>query len=283
MGHSRTKPWACFCIFVFSIILLLFAPPAYAQSKTLHYLNIPESVRVPGIIGQGVILPGAHARIFFHFANKTSGDLTFKLSTDEMLKNHKSSLSTEYFPGDAGSKAVSRFLWDHSIASPARIDLSQVVKPGWTISGIVEGDATKVTSYVASLGDGPVVPGMVTLTSNLPEWCSSFTLLDQQTKRILIGEKHSGIDGDYGCTDIIQIKSGAKVARKLKITISPRGGSASVPYTINNNLRNTGLLQARSKNVIYCPINPGETLTFTTIPAGGFNYPVRIEVSLSPV
>ena len=258
------------------IFLGTLATSAQAVDK-LHFLNVPESVYQQGIVGEGTIKAGEHARVFFHFVNRTGKSVIFSLSSDRALTEHKSAIALAYEPGTAGAVAAKDYLSHDVVLSPCRIEIGVLVRPGLTVSGMCEGVALENTKYTCKMGNGPVLKRMSVVESSA--FSSQINLeLGIGRKSIAIAtDKPHGVNGEYGTVIDISVKNTSSKTLLVRAILNPRGGGIIFPYTLNGVIKCSGFVNPFK----YCPLfsmvlKPGESFKMTTIPAGGFSYPAQI-------
>ena len=95
-----------------------------------------------------------------------------------------------------------------------------------------------------------------------------------------IGEIIDGkVDGQYGSNINVQINPNQ--TGLLRLTFSPRGGDGILVFKHKGIIHKTKLLPAKKTyDVITVPVEKNKPETFTFIPIGGLNYPIRLDFEL---
>lgn len=249
----------------------------------VYFLNVPESIRTPGTIHSTAVGAGERSRVFFHYCNKTGKDQKFTLDIEEEMGSLRTGIATAFFPGEAGTKGMNRFLADKPHKGKA--SLVTVVKRGWTVSGVVEGVSEKPSKIVATMGEGPLLSNIQYITSPYLFWQDVRPITHGETVKFRIGERIEGhIAGDYGSTIRVGVVQKAEKESVLTVSVSPRGGDLVFVYNYLGKILNTPTLRAkRDKKLFSRKVAPGETVTLDAFPIGGYNYPVEVIFRLGGV
>ena len=96
-----------------------------------------------------------------------------------------------------------------------------------------------------------------------------------QTQDIIDGK----VDGQYGSNINVQVYP--KQTGILKLSFSPRGGKGILVFSHRGIIHTTKLLPAKKTyEVLSVYVEKNKAETFTFIPLGGLNYPIRLDFQL---
>jgi hypothetical protein len=267
-------------LFLKSLLTLSFFAVSNQPSYFL-YLNNPETLTKTGIVHEKKIQKNTKIRYFLHFKNGTKSNQTFSFSTQKPVENLKKSFNSHELPERAGALTSKNFMLSKEKTS--KISFSSSLSPETTISGIVEGIFKKDDIVRVQFGN----------TKNKIEtfdfYQSSYSfqkdiLLDlNSVVSYRLGEREEAmIPGGYGSN--INLNVTPKQTGILKLSCSPRGGAGILVFSHRGIIYMTKLIPARENyNVMYLSVEKNKTETFTFIPCGGLNYPIRLDFSLSSV
>ena len=242
--------------------------------NTLIFLNQPESVYHTGVLGRIEVTAGEHYRVFFHYVNKTKTKQIFQITGP--LQQTVGGTSVQEFPGPAGSAAAALLLDQ----MPASFPIKTMVMVGQTVSGVIDGIASKNGSVIAQLGAStkmingskvvlsPYVWQNVEVNNSLPSVAFS------------LGQDIAPIFGSYGAMFHFEVTNPSKHTQKVTITFSPRGGDMILAYQLQGHTHTSPMIAGRHIGVLFSgKLHPGDKLNFNTVNAGGWNFPVRFEIS----
>ena len=261
-----------------AIVLLLFSLYS-SDNNYLLYLNNPETVKTSGILHQKKYTSNSKVRYFVHYKNGTDKNQKFFMTSDKKIKNLKKSFSSHTRPEYAGAQAVKNFFTNPTVYST--LNISSTLQPEETISGIFEGDIEKDTNVICKLGNENNYINSLDVYQLDYEINKFLSLNLQQKTSLKIGEIIDGkVDGQYGSH--INVKIHPKETGILKFSFSPRGGDGILVFMHRGIIHSTKLLPAKKTyDVVAVYVEKDKTETFTFIPLGGLNYPLRLDFQLS--
>jgi hypothetical protein len=251
----------------------------FSDNNYLLYLNNPETVKTSGILHQKKYISNSKVRYFVHYKNGTDKNQKFYIKSDKKIKNLKKSFSTNQRPEYAGAQAVKNFFTNPVIYNV--LNISSVLEPEETISGIFEGEIEKGTNVICKIGNENNKIDSLDVYQLDYDINKSFSLNLQQKNSFKIGEIIDGkVDGQYGSNINVQVKPNENGV--LKLSFSPRGGDGILVFMHRGIIHTTKLLPAKKTyEVISVYVEKNKTETFTFIPLGGLNYPIRLDFRLS--
>jgi hypothetical protein len=261
--------------------LAVFAHSVIGQTVprgTVYFLNVPESVRRPGIVMNQVLRPSERARIFWHYKNDTGREQLFVLTSEGDARNLRTGFAVSSSPSAAGTAAMLQFQHSDPSEKPLRLEVRARVGRGQTISGVAEGVWGQSSTLVAQMGEGKELHGIVRIISPflfVEERCH---VSAGQMGRIRVGESRPGrIAGDYGSTIRVTAIYHGKKHGKVRISFSPRGGPLILVYRYNGKVRQSQRVRAKGEQrLVDVWLKPGELVSLDIYPLGGFNYPVEL-------
>lgn len=266
----------CICLLVF-----LGGSFGLAQERpenVLYYLNIPESITKPGTLSNFNIKPNQQVRVFLHYCNATSKTIPFVVNINHDVVMLAEAFSINNDPVVAGISAAKDFL-GHNPLKKQFINSPILLKPGQTISGVFECIGKVDTFVMVFMGnaDRHVDHAKnIVLPFFKKKETVDFTLGHTLTYRIGDPKEKIDLPGSYGVNYEFKVYS-LLVPIKIKVYASGRGGPVRVPYLLNGKLSVTETLKPREEYLLFeKTIYPNETLTFETMPVGGFCYPLQI-------
>jgi len=263
-------------LFVFSFMF-----GSMANQSCLIYLNNPETLTKTGVLHKKTFQNNTRVRYFFHYKNGTSKPQKFVFSSKQKVNNLKKSITTHESPEMVGANTARNFL--KSKESNSQIKLVSCVEPNSTISGILEGDFLKgdtVTCYFGNYENK-----LSTYDIYQPEYDFDFNFnLDFKNKasyRLGDGIENT-VRGQYGSN--VNIIITPKETGILKMTFNPRGGKGLLVFNNRGKIYMTNLeLPHKDYQVLMIQVEKGRKETFTFIPTGGLNFPIKIDFSLKSI
>jgi hypothetical protein len=248
------------------------------DNNYLLYLNNPETVKTSGILHQKKYISNSKVRYFVHYKNGTDKNQKFYMTSDKKIKNLKKSFSTHNSPEYAGAFAVKNFFTNPVIYTS--LNISSILEPEETISGIFEGEIEKGTNVICKIGNENNKINSLDVYQLDYEINKNFTLSLDQKNSFNIGEIIDGkVDGQYGSNINVQVYP--KETGILKLSFSPRGGKGILVFSHRGIIHTTKLLPAKKTyEVLSVYVEKNKPETFTFIPLGGLNYPIRLDFQL---
>lgn len=249
-----------------SITVGLAAHSAYCADRVL-FLNSPESVTRPIRIAREELPPGT-TRIFFHYVNRSGRAMAFRLHVDR-ASSATYGVATNSSPGAAGLAAA--LMLRRTPATDANMDV--VVAPGKVVSGAMDvaAPATGATAR-CSFGDPPTEAVVTGKNSVTP-----FAAVEHERPWMRVGEHGPGRnEGDYGVEHRFTVTNDTASAATYRVYASPRGGHAGIVWAIDGQWHRSGVVGAkRTVRLATITVAPGGSFTFTTVPVGGYSYPLE--------
>ncbi len=260
-----------------AVIVLLFTLYS-SDNNYLLYLNNPETVKTSGILHQKKYTSNSKVRYFVHYKNGSDKNQKFFMKSDKKIKNLKKSFSSNQRPEYAGAQAVKNFFTNPSYYSA--LNICSTLEPDETISGIFEGQIEKDTSIVCKIGNENNKINSLDVYQLDYNINKSFILNLNEKISFRIGEIIDGkVDGQYGSDINVQINP--KQSGILKLSFSPRGGDGILVFMHRGIIHSTKLLSAKKTyDVFSVYVEKDKAETFTFIPLGGLNYPLRLDFEL---
>ncbi len=260
-----------------AVIVLLFTLYS-SDNNYLLYLNNPETVKTSGILHQKKYTSNSKVRYFVHYKNGSDKNQKFFMKSDKKIKNLKKSFSSNQRPEYAGAQAVKNFFTNPSYYSA--LNICSTLEPDETISGIFEGQIEKDTSIVCKIGNENNKINSLDVYQLDYNINKSFILNLNEKISFRIGEIIDGkVDGQYGSDINVQINP--KQSGILKLSFSPRGGDGILVFMHRGIIHSTKLLSAKKTyDVFSVYVEKDKSETFTFIPLGGLNYPLRLDFEL---
>ena len=261
-----------------SLVLGVGGSPNPPVGKQLfYYMNQPESVRRPGVVGIANAPSDTRVRVFFHFINKTRRTQRFVLSSSQVVDEVRSGFAIDPSPGMAGTKSISAFL-DTKASPHQKVFMDATVRPMDTISGLVDATTNRATQFQCRLGSGvAVVPHSATVITAVLDLVKPMVVRDSPVT-IHLGDKLKWhIDGDYGVTDHIKIVNASHIDREIQLSMTPRAGPLAMAYILNGKKTVTKWVRPYQSIRLGSVLIPaGASAEMITINPGGWNYPVWI-------
>lgn len=246
----------------------------WAQTKSLYFLNTPESIATKQRLAQFDVQAGEQVRIFLHYKNSGGKTMEFEFKSSQPVLGVVG-FSFSGSPGIAGSEAALEFF--QSALMLRDININHKWLPGQTISGIIEFTATKDTQISCKTGDTINPKTSIGVLDSL-ESLFSANIENQPVKIRFGGLGPNANRGQYGVTQRVTVTNTSKATKSVVIYASPRGGKAVVTWGVNGIYHNTPMIPAKGKyRLATFTLRPGRSLCLTTMPAGGIAYPVELE------
>jgi hypothetical protein len=267
-------------LFLKSLLTLSFFAVSNQPSYFL-YLNNPETLTKTGIVHEKKIQKNTKIRYFLHFKNGTKSNQTFSFSTQKPVENLKKSFNSHELPERAGALTSKNFMLSKEKTS--KISFSSSLSPETTISGIVEGIFKKDDVVRVQFGNTKNKIETFDFYQSSYSFQKDISLDLNSVVSYRLGEREEAmVPGGYGSN--IDLNVTPKQTGILKLSCSPRGGAGILVYSHRGIIYMTKLIPARENyNVMYLSVEKNKTETFTFIPCGGLNYPIRLDFSLSSV
>ena len=273
--------------------LLLATTLAYLTSSvsgqavpqgTVYFLNVPESIKRPGVLMTQMLRGNERARIFWHYKNDTGQEQVFLLSVEGESRLLRVGHAVFGSPSAAGTEAMLRFQRSDPLNRPARLVVRVRVGRGQTISGVAEGVWNQQSALVARMGNGAEVAGIVRITSPFLFFEERCRVSSEQMGYIRVGESKPGhIAGDYGSTVRVTATYQATKRGRVRISFSPRGGPLTLVYRYNGEVRQSPRVRAKAEQrLMDVWLEPGTSVSLDVYPMGGFNYPVEFRYRVVP-
>jgi len=268
----------------FLIVKSLLAFCAFAvskQSSYFLYLNNPETLKETGIVHEKKFDKDTKVRYFLHFKNGTDKNQTFSFSTQKQVSNLKKSFNTHELPERAGALTSKNFLL--SKETNAKVSMTSNLAPETTISGIVEGIFKKDDRVKVQFGNTKNKIESFDFYQSTYSFDKNISLNINSKLSYRLGEREETmVPGGYGSNiNLIVTPTQTGV---LKLACSPRGGAGILVFSNRGIIYMTKLIPARANyNVMYISVEKNKSETFTFIPCGGLNYPIRLDFSLQSV
>lgn len=253
----------------------------------LHYLNIPETVKTAGILGDFKMASRIKSRVFFHFKNDTGSTQVFKLQVmGSPVIYRQLGIALSRDPGVAGSLATQKFLEFVPEKDPQYTTIRTSVPQGVTISGVFDAMpiAESGSRVLVSMGDEATNYYNWTVLKSKYGFIPKTVHLDKNDKFVVrMGDAprmENRILGDYGSTVKIRITNVSGVKQRIRIAISPRGGPAMFVYKLKGKVKRTTLVPYGAEVEISSSLlSPLSAIEIVTMPSGGWCYPMEIRIS----
>jgi len=267
-------------LFLKSLLTLSFFAVSNQPSYFL-YLNNPETLTKTGIVHEKKIQKDTKIRYFLHFKNGTKSNQIFSFSTQKPVENLKKSFNSHELPERAGALTSKNFMLSKEKTS--KISFSSSLSPETTISGIVEGIFKKDDVIKVQFGNTKNKIETFDFYQSSYSFQKDISLDLNSVVSYRLGDREEVmVPGGYGSN--INLNVTPKQTGILKLSCSPRGGAGILVYSHRGIIYMTKLIPARANyNVMYLSVEKNKTETFTFIPCGGLNYPIRLDFSLSSV
>lgn len=260
-------------------VVVLLLSLYFSDNNYLLYLNNPETVKTSGILHQKKYTSNSKVRYFVHYKNGTDKNQKFYLTSDKKIKNLKKSFSSNQRPEYAGAEAVKNFFTNPKFYTV--LNIYSILEPEETISGIFEGEIEKGTNVVCKIGNENKKINSLDIYQLDYDINKTVSLSLNQKNSFNIGEIIDGkVDGQYGSNINVQINPQENGI--LKLSFSPRGGDGILVFMHRGIIHKTKLLPAKKTySVLSVYVEKNKVETFTFIPLGGLNYPIRLDFQLS--
>ena len=260
-------------LFVFSFMF-----GSMANQSCLIYLNNPETLTKTGVLHKKTFQNNTRVRYFFHYKNGTNKTQKFVFSSKGLVNNLKKSITTHESPEIVGANTARNFL--KSKEKNSQVNLVSWVEPDATISGILEGDFLKGNSVTCYFGNKENIIDSIDVYQ--PSYNFDFNLnVDYKNKasyRLGDGIQNT-VRGQYGSD--VNIIINPKESGILKMTFNPRGGKGLLVFNNRGKIYMTNLeLSHKDYQVLMIQVEKGKKETFTFIPTGGLNFPIKIDFLL---
>ena len=251
------------------------------QPSYFLYLNNPETLTKTGIVHEKKFDKDTKVRYFLHFKNGTKQNQTFSFSTLKTVNNVKKSFNTHELPERAGALTSKNFMLAKETNS--KIFVNSILEPETTISGIVEGIFQKNDRVKVQFGSTNNKIESFDFYQSTYSFDKNITLdLNSQLSYRLGEREESMVPGGYGSN--INLTITPKQSGLLKLSCSPRGGAGILVFSHRGIIYMTKLIPARENyNVMFLSVEKNKSETFTFIPCGGLNYPIRLDFSLQSI
>ena len=260
-------------LFVFSFMF-----GSMANQNCLIYLNNPETLTKTGVLHKKTFQNNTRVRYFFHYKNGTDKKQKFVFSSQEKVYNLKKSITTHKSPEMVGAYTANNFL--KSKEMNYQVKLVSCVEPNATISGILEGDFSKgdvVTCYFGNQEN--IIPSQDIYQLSY-DFDFNFDVDYKKKASYRLGDGiNNTVRGQYGSN--VNIIINPKETGILKMTFNPRGGKGLLVFNNRGKIYMTDLkLPHQDYQVLLIQVEKGKKETFTFIPTGGLNFPIKVDFSL---
>ena len=260
-------------LFVFSFMF-----GSMANQNCLIYLNNPETLTKTGVLHKKTFQNNTRVRYFFHYKNGTDKKQKFVFSSQEKVYNLKKSITTHKSPEMVGAYTANNFL--KSKEMNYQVKLVSCVEPNATISGILEGDFSKgdvVTCYFGNQVN--IIPSQDIYQLSY-DFDFNFDVDYKKKASYRLGDGiNNTVRGQYGSN--VNIIINPKETGILKMTFNPRGGKGLLVFNNRGKIYMTDLkLPHQDYQVLLIQVEKGKKETFTFIPTGGLNFPIKLDFSL---
>ena len=260
-------------LFVFSFMF-----GSMANQSCLIYLNNPETLTKTGVLHKKTFQNNTHVRYFFHYKNGTSKQQKFVFSSQEKVYNLKKSITTHKSPELVGANTARNFL--KSKETNYQVNLVSCVEPNATISGILEGDFLKGDIVTCYFGDNDKTIPAYDIYQPDYDFDFNFDVDYKKKASYRLGDGiNNTVRGQYGSD--VNLVINPKENGILKMTFNPRGGKGLLVFNNRGKIYMTNLeLPHQDYQVLLIQVEKGKKETFTFIPTGGLNFPIRLDFSL---
>ena len=165
----------------------------------------------------------------------------------------------------------------------SKIFVNSILEPETTISGIVEGIFQKNDRVKVQFGNTNNKIESFDFYQSAYSFDKNISLdLNSQLSYRLGEREESMVPGGYGSN--INLTITPKQNGLLKLSCSPRGGAGILVFSHRGIIYMTKLIPARENyNVMFLSVEKNKSETFTFIPCGGLNYPIRLDFSLQSI
>lgn len=246
----------------------------WAQTKSLYFLNKPESIATKQRLAQFNVQAGEQVRIFLHYKNSGRKTMQFEFKSSQPVLGVVG-FSFSAIPGIAGSQAALAFFRNTLILQ--NINIIHKWIPGQTISGIIEFTAKNTMQINCETG-ATINPKTRIGTMGIIESSLLSNIQDEPVKIRFGGDGPAINRGPYGVTHHITIINTSKTTKKIIVYANPRASEAVITWGVSGIYHNTPMIPVKVKyRLAAFKLKPWESLRFTTMPAGGFAYPVELE------
>ena len=260
-------------LFVFSFMF-----GSMANQSCLIYLNNPETLTKTGVLHKKTFQNNTRVRYFFHYKNGTDKSQKFVFSCKGLVYNLKKSVTTHKSPEMVGAYTARNFLKSKEINS--QVNLVSWVEPNATISGILEADFSKGSVVTCYFGNKETIIDSLDVYQPSYDFDFNFNvdLKNKASYRLGDGIQNT-VRGQYGSD--VNIIINPKETGILKMTFNPRGGKGLLVFNNRGKIYMTNLeLPRKDYQVLMIQVEKGKKETFTFIPTGGLNFPIRIDFTL---
>jgi hypothetical protein len=249
-----------------------------ANQSCLIYLNNPETLTKTGVLHKKTFQNNNRVRYFFHYKNGTDKSQKFVFSCKGLVYNLKKSVTTHKSPEMVGAYTARNFLKSKEINS--QVNLVSWVEPNATISGILEADFSKGSVVTCYFGNKENTIDSIDVYQPSYDFDFNFNvdLKNKASYRLGDGIQNT-VRGQYGSD--VNIIINPKESGILKMTFNPRGGKGLLVFNNRGKIYMTNLeLPRKDYQVLMIQVEKGKKETFTFIPTGGLNFPIRIDFTL---
>lgn len=260
-------------LFVFSFMF-----GSMANQNCLIYLNNPETLTKTGVLHKKTFQNNTRVRYFFHYKNGTEKRQKFVFSCKGLLNNLKKSITTHESPELVGANTAHNFMKSKEINS--QVNLVSWVEPNSTISGILESDFSKGDAVMCYFGNDKNNINSSDIYQPSFNFNFNFDVDFKNKASYRLGDGiPNTVRGQYGSN--INIIITPKENGILKMTFNPRGGKGLLVFNNRGKIYKTNLeLPHEDYQVLLIQVEKGKNETFTFIPTGGLNFPIRIDFTL---
>jgi hypothetical protein len=161
-----------------------------------------------------------------------------------------------------------------------KINITSNVNPEETISGILEGDFKKQDMVTCYFGDSVKTIPAYDIYQLSYDFDFNYDVDYKKKASYRLGDGiNNTVRGQYGSN--VNIVINPKENGILKMTFNPRGGKGLLVFNNRGKIYMTDLkLPHQDYQVLLIQVEKGKKETFTFIPTGGLNFPIRLDFSL---
>ncbi len=263
-------------LFVFSFMF-----GSMANQSCLIYLNNPETLTKTGVLHKKTFQNNTRVRYFFHYKNGTNKTQKFVFSSKGLVNNLKKSITTHESPEIVGANTARNFL--KSKEKNSQVNLVSYVEPNVTISGILEGDFSKGNLVTCYFGNKENYIDSIDVYQPSYDFDFNFDVDYKNKASYRLGDGiENTVRGQYGSN--VNLIINPKENGVLKMSFNPRGGKGLLVFNNRGKIYMTNLeLPRKDYQVLMIQVEKGKKETFTFIPTGGLNFPIRIDFTLKQV
>lgn len=264
--------------FFIKLALSLAVTSVSNQTSYLLYLNHPETLTKPGILHKKQFTQDTNVRYFIHYKNGTDDSQKLSFTSQKVVKNMKKSFNSNQRPEYAGANTAENFLKSKTVDN--KINVSTILQPEETISGMIEGVFSKGDTVLCKFVDSNQPINSLDIYQPSISYTKNFSIDYKSPVIYRLGDDINGyVPGQYGSN--INLVVNPKANGLIKMTFSPRGGDGLLVFTNRGKIFKTKLLPAKGfYDILLIDVSKDQSETFSFIPTGGLNFPIRIKFEM---